>query len=278
MNDIKVFDQLLLKYHENKLAHAFLLETNDFERCYNDIYLFIKKIICPFDYIDNCANVDCNLCNLVDNHSLPSIIEIEPEGQFIKKNQVLSMMERFSSKPVFSKYNIYIVKNAEKLNSSSANSLLKFLEEPSDDIFGIFVTNNRENVISTVKSRCQIFGVYYDTNEQESLDEDVLLDVKLYLNSIYNNKEDLLYNKTHMVNLYSERSQWEIFFKTMLYYVKSCLETDRKDKIEMIKKISKENLINIMILIENSLKYINSNVNIDLILDKFVIEMRNYYE
>ena len=39
----------------------------------------------------------------------------------------------------------------------------------------------------------------------------------------------------------------------------------------------KENLIKMVVEIETILKYIKSNGNIDLILDKFVIEMREYY-
>ena len=37
-------------------------------------------------------------------------------------------------------------------------------------------------------------------------------------------------------------------------------------------------MVKILELLEEILKYINSNGNIDLILDKFVIEMRKYYE
>ena len=53
--------------------------------------------------------------------------------------------------------------------------------------------------------------------------------------------------------------------------------SNRIDKIEMVKEVSKENLIKMVVEIETILKYIKSNGNIDLILDKFVIEMREYY-
>ena len=39
----------------------------------------------------------------------------------------------------------YIIKNAERLNPSSANTILKFLEEPEDNIIAILLTNNRYN-------------------------------------------------------------------------------------------------------------------------------------
>lgn len=277
MNEVNVFNELINRYHENKLAHAFLLETNDEIKCYNDVILFIKKLNCPFNYTDDCKE-ECNLCKLIDNDSLPSLITINPEGQYIKKNQILDMMDKFSTVPVFSKYNIYIINNAERFNSSSANTLLKFLEEPEDNILGIFITTNKENVISTIRSRCQIFTCNYDYSIEESLDKDVLDEVKLYLNNIYKNDEDIVYNKVHMSGFYKERMEWEIFFKTMLYYLKDCYISDRNDKINMVWEIKKENIIKIIVLIENILKYIKSNGNIDLILDKFVIEMREYYE
>ena len=110
------------------------------------------------------------------------------------------------------------------------------------------------------------------------MDDEVLTDVKLYLNNIYRNSEDLVYNKTHMSGLYTDRIDWEIFFRTMLYYLKDCIISDRKDKIEMVKSISQANLVKIIVFIEEIIKYIKSNCNIDLVLDKFVIEMRNYYE
>lgn len=271
-NSTDIFNNLLARYHENKLAHAFLLESNDTEKCYLDVLEFIKSI-CREKVVEG-INTDV----LIDNNSLPSLIVIEPDGQNIKKEQILDMMEKFSTKPVYTENNFYIVKNSERFNGSSANTLLKFLEEPEDNIIGIFITNNKETVINTIRSRCQLFTVYYDLDIDSKLDDEVLTDVKLYLNSIYKNNEDIIYNRTHMSGLYKERNDWEIFFRTMLYYLKDCIISNRKDKIEMVKSISQDNLVKIIVYIEEIIKYIKSNCNIDLVLDKFVIEMRNYYE
>lgn len=277
MSESSVVNELLKRYREKKLAHAFLLETNDSEKCFQEVIELIKKINCPFEYKEKCDS-DCNLCNLIDTDNLPSLITISPDGQFIKKDQILSMMEKFSTKPVFTKFNIYVIREADRFNSSSANTLLKFLEEPEDDILGIFITGNKENVISTIRSRCQVFNCYYDVNIADSLNDEILTDVKLYLNAIYKNKDDLIYNKTHMSGYYKERIEWEIFFNTMLYYLKDCYSSERLDKIDMVREIKPGNIIKMVVLIEEILKYIKSNGNIDLILDKFVIEMRKYYE
>ena len=276
MVDAGALKSILKRYREGKLSHAFLLETNDLNRCYKDVLELLKHLNCPEEYSDVC-NKECNVCGLINNDSLPSLITISPDGQSIKKDQILDMMDKFSTKPVFTKYNMYVIREADRFNSSSANTLLKFLEEPEDNILGVFITNNKENVISTIRSRCQIFSCNYGTNIMDSLDEEILTDVKLYLNAIYNNKNDVLYNRTHMSGYYKERNQWEIFFNTMLYYLKDCYTSNRIDRIDMVKEVSKDNLIKMIVEIETILKYIKSNGNIDLILDKFVIEMRNYY-
>ena len=82
------------------------------------------------------------------------------------KGQIEEMMTKFSTKPIYSKYNNYVIINAEKMNESSGNSLLKFLEEPEDNIIGFLIVNNKENVLPTIKSRCEIIHVDYDIQEK----------------------------------------------------------------------------------------------------------------
>lgn len=268
---------ILKRSHENKLAHAFLLETNDIQRCYSDILSLLKHLNCPKEYDVNCSN-ECNICNLFNTNNLPSFITISPDGKNIKKQQILDMMDKFNTKPVFSKYNMYVIKEAEAFNASSANTLLKFLEEPEDNILGFFITTNKENVISTIRSRCQIVTCFYDIDESNKYNNEYLDEVKIYLNSIYKSNEDLLYNKNNMSGKYKDRKDWEQFFYTMLYYVRGCYTNKEKYKIEMFKNNSTINLIKIVGIIEDTLKHIKYNGNIDLILDKFVIEMRDCYE
>ena len=50
---------------------------------------------------------------------------------------------------------LFIIYNAEKLNTSSANTILKFLEEPEENIIAVLTTDNRYQVLDTILSRCQ---------------------------------------------------------------------------------------------------------------------------
>ena len=255
------------------MSHAFLLETNDIDKCYEDVLQLLKVINCPNEYKDDCKE-DCNLCHLIDNGNLPSLITIDPLGNNIKKEQILDMMERFNSKPVYSRFNSYIIRRCDFFNQFSANTLLKFLEEPTDDILGFFITNNKMNVISTIRSRCQEWSIYYKEDLGNNYTDENVSIFNEYIHNVCGKDDAFIYNQLNMKNRFSDRIEWSQFFTEILYYL-----TDAYDgKIKLENKFTKDQIVRILDMIEDILKYLKSNGNIELILDKFVIEMRNIYE
>lgn len=53
----------------------------------------------------------------------------------------------------------YIILNAEYLTTAGSNSLLKFIEEPPEDTYAIFTTENESRVLKTIISRCEIIRI-----------------------------------------------------------------------------------------------------------------------
>ena len=53
-------------------------------------------------------------------------------------------------------YKIMIIWMAEKMNSSAANKLLKLIEEPPQKTLFLLLTEEEENIIQTIRSRCQV--------------------------------------------------------------------------------------------------------------------------
>jgi len=53
-------------------------------------------------------------------------------------------------------YKIMIIWMADKMNIASSNKLLKLLEEPSDKTLFILISENEEDIIQTIRSRCQV--------------------------------------------------------------------------------------------------------------------------
>lgn len=279
----KVLEEILKKYRENKLAHAYLIETNNINKAESDLKELIKAINCPEDFNNNCTN--CNLCNLINKGNLPSLITVEPDGASIKKGQIEELKINFSSIPIYSKYNVYIIKEAEKLNGSSANAMLKFVEEPNDRILGFFITNNKDVMIDTIKSRCQSYVMNYDTDsiiKQLNLDDSEFeiyaAKAKEYIELI--KRKGIINHKKVLLETFPERENitklfqiiLEVYHQNFLKIIGDTYDSRIIDIYELnldMQEISKE-----MKIISKILQEMSYNVNIELILDKFVIEMR----
>ena len=68
------------------------------------------------------------------------------------------------------------------MNQSASNVLLKFLEEPSDNIIGFLITNNLKLILPTIKSRCEVITINYDVNY--SVDDGIANIANRYIESI----------------------------------------------------------------------------------------------
>jgi len=282
MNINKEVLKLEKLYRENKLAHVYLIETNNLEKATEDIINLIKMISCPYEYQENCLK--CNFCNLIVQNNMPSIMIIEPNGQFIKKEQVIELKQRFSLMPAFTENNIYIIKNADKLNAFSANTLLKFIEEPSGQVIGFLITLNINNVLPTIKSRCETCQLFYENTENNDL---VIYQecISEYLKKIeVEKKGNIIYNKDILLANFNQRKDIELIFKEILniyncylhYKITGFLNIeDNYSYLKELKIIQLEKRIKLVIdLLDN----INRNLNIELLLDKFIIELSEIYE
>lgn len=267
------FNELKKKYEDNKLSHAFLIETNNYELCLNDIKQLLKIVNCPDKYMSDCTE-QCNLCKLIDLLNLPSIIIVEPDGMSIKKQQLNELQEKFSTKPVYSRYNTYIIKDADMMNDSASNCMLKFLEEPEDNILGFFITTNKARVIDTIKSRCQTMKIDYAT--KSVVDEKIIEYANEYVRRILENC-DLIVNKEFILPSFGTRNEINSLLTVIFdMYMSEISEKyfPGNKKNDVLSGISLEQLKNQISIIEKTITLNQANVSLELLLDQFVIEMR----
>lgn len=281
----EVKEKVVKMYHEQKLAHAYLFVTNNIDKAMLDIIDIIKQIFCPEKFSHDCNN--CNICNLINQLYLPSLVIITPDGKTIKKEQILDLKKQFSTKPIYTKENIYIIKNAECLNASSANTMLKFLEEPEEDIIGFFLTNNVNNVINTIKSRCEIINMFYSEaaltiNTLDNENNYKYFEVaKEYLRQIEVEKKDgIMYNNSDLLNIFSEREDIKIVFQILVLIFEELLKykynLDNQFAIlnlDFLVNLDEKVILKKINLLNEFLDNLNSNANLELLLDRFVIEM-----
>jgi len=90
----------------------------------------------------------------------PDLIHIFPdkENKQIGVEATREMQKSLSFFPFKSPYKVAVIEKAETLSPSSANSLLKTLEEPGATSIIILVASDIKKVLDTIKSRCQVLS------------------------------------------------------------------------------------------------------------------------
>lgn len=71
-------------------------------------------------------------------------------------DEAQEIMRSLSLKSYEGGYKVMIIWMAEKMNTACSNKLLKLIEEPPDKTLFILITEDEEQIIQTIKSRCQI--------------------------------------------------------------------------------------------------------------------------
>jgi len=110
-------------------------------------------------------------------------------------------------------YKIMIVWMADKMNIAASNKLLKLLEEPSEKTLFILISENEEDIIQTIRSRCQVlhFGALPESVISEALVSRLNIDAKTA--TIISHQAQGNYNKAlHILHEDSEDLPFEKWF------------------------------------------------------------------
>lgn len=101
-------------------------------------------------------------------------------------------------------YKVMVIWMAEKMNNSAANKLLKLLEEPPEKTVFLLVAEKEDQIITTIKSRCQILHFPSLTEvdienglvKNEGTDISIAKQIAIQVNGNYNKALHLLHNNT----------------------------------------------------------------------------------
>ena len=220
----------------NKLSHAYLVVSEDSLYCDEFILQFVKAVFCLDNNskdFKNCGK--CKNCTSIEHNNYVDFYKVDTETS-IKKEEIQLLKKEFSIKSYYGK-KIYWIKDIEKMTDQAANSLLKFLEEPEEDI---------------IKKEEKLKG-------------------KEFLEKIIFEFKNKFEYKKHFANIYllnELKNKEEIldFFETV----------NKKIEISYTMSSSLENIKNISRVHEKVLQAIydiKANVNSVLVLEKFLFSL-----
>lgn len=284
LDDFK--DKHLLAYNiiinelkNNKISHAYLIDENNNDDAMAFVMAFVKALICNNHMTNNENCKNCYLCKRIDDGNYPEIKIIEPIGMLIKKQQILDLQREFSRSSVEGSKKIYVIKDCDKMRAEAANSMLKFLEEPDNNIVAILMTNNYNSVLETIISRCQIiklnnkFDVVEDEGDKivynlalnfvDSLEKygtRTLLRIKEIFvdNNFLKDRESVILLLDNMIDIYYS------ILKDKMFNDNNLLNYSDNSVNKIIFKIDFLNSV------RDKVKY---NININLLLDNIVVNI-----
>jgi len=294
----------------NKVSHAYILVSNGYPKVFDFALSFAKFLLCPKNY-DNSKNcMNCKQCHNIDTNNYPELKIIEPDGLWIKKEQINELQEEFKTKAIIGNKKIYIINHADKLNTIAANSILKFIEEPNSNTYAILIVDNQFQLLETIKSRCQIINLNKVVKlDGLKMDEYTKLafivsnteeEINNYINDDYRLKLDMAINfvntfeKDGIKTLLDTNRLFHCYFKekndiiyaleVMIIYYKDLLNhiynrnlevfDKHIENLEILKQKNDTNKtlkkINILLQAKQNLLY---NANVSLLIDKLIIDM-----
>ncbi|MGQ0548167.1 MAG: DNA polymerase III subunit delta' [Armatimonadota bacterium] len=150
-----------------RVGHAYLLVGPQGVGRRTLALAFAQFLNCERPDADACG--ECNACRRIatGNHPDVRVLDIVNEqfievpgkdykGKDIPIDQIRALRQDAAFPPYEGRRKVYIIADAERMNPSSANSLLKTLEEPPARVTFILIAESSVALLPTIVSRCQL--------------------------------------------------------------------------------------------------------------------------
>ena len=263
------------------VSHAYLIDENSNDKSFNIVIAFIKELLGSEVTSEDDREL---LFKKIDDGNYPEIKIIEPIGTLIKKEQIINLQLEFSRMSIEGKRKIYIIRDCEKMKSETTNSILKFLEEPNNNVLAILMTNNFNKILPTIVSRCQIIRLVNDIKKDIDDIDDIVIK---FIEIVENEGVKAELNVNNMLLEYiqnKDRDKLSLFFDKMvdIYYdiikkINDVSDIKYSKYIDILSNIASKNKIeeiinkiNYLITLKDSIK---NNVNCNLLIDDLVINL-----
>ncbi len=100
------------------------------------------------------------------------VLEVKNKQGEIRVDDAQEILKTLALKSFEGGYKIMIVWMADKMNIAASNKLLKLLEEPTAKTVFILISENEEDIIQTIRSRCQV--LYFNNLPESVIAEELM--------------------------------------------------------------------------------------------------------
>ena len=262
----------------SSFSHAYLFNTNSLELSYPYVKEFAKEIILGKDY-DLSKDDVSNIAYQIDKEEFDDMYIVNPITIGINTDEVNKLMTYMDKKSLRTNgKRVYIIYGFERLSRDVSNKLLKFLEEPSEDIYALLMTENIDKILPTIISRCQIINLIVNKNE---IEDDKIDNMIRFLSTIIKeNKKTVAYEYDYFDNILDRISvydDFEILEKIISATINKknqvTIDSENKYIFDELIRYSNEQLIKILNITNILKNLIKNNINLNLLIDRYIIEI-----
>ena len=139
-----------------KLAHAYLFCGPRGVGKTTCARIFAKAINCENPTQDGEACNECESCRAFNEGRSMNIFELDAASNNSVEN-IKTLMEQTLIPPQTGKYKVFIIDEVHMLSQAAFNAFLKTLEEPPAHVIFILATTEKNKILPTILSRCQIY-------------------------------------------------------------------------------------------------------------------------
>lgn len=234
-----VYETFSSAIRNHRLSHAYLIKGNEGAPLLETAEFLAKSLLCP--HADPFACEECMTCIRFDEGNFADFRLLNGQKSNIRVSDIEDLQNFFQNTPSEkSGKMIYIIHLLENSNRESLNALLKFLEEPQENVYAFITTQNEEKLLPTILSRTQhlkLLPLPHDTLIQEAQNRGISLDDAELLSQFYGNIDTL--SETASGDLYPKIKQ--SVFDTLeamvsskeeaLFFIESTVVPALKDKV-----------------------------------------------
>lgn len=296
----------------NHYVHAYLFVGEKGTPKMEAALLLAQSLVCNQNGF---ACGTCETCQRIQNQNYADLIIKDGTTTSIKKEDILAIQEQFSKTAIEkAQKKIYILNRVENATIEALNSLLKFLEEPSEDVTAILICEQQDRLLPTIVSRC----LYIPFRKNNALDllaqcrKEGMNELDAYLlSNILGNQDQItqalededyqtarylaceviekIPNSVHEALLFlqlegfkdkkgNEKNQFNYFIDILMQFLKDCLkqksDCESEQWLYLMEKYQEMNCIQMLDVCRQAKDKCNKSTNIRLLCDQLMSNIR----
>ena len=254
-------------------SHAYLFNVNSLKLSLPYVKEFAKNILFGFNGV-----IDDDTDYQIENDIYDDLYIVNPDTIGINTDEINKLLNYMKTKSIRENgKRVYIIYGFERLTQDVSNKILKFLEEPEENIYALLITENYEKILPTIISRCQVINLVFPVSE---INSSLLDTMKKFFNDLLQKKREMIaYEYQYFNDALQDRVLFYDSFELLEMILSSVINKKCDYKYDdgficdSLLNYSTDKIINVL-NITNRLKcLVKNNINLNLLLDRYIIEI-----